>query len=286
MTDNEIFDLEPDGAPNRFRLRIDSGLCVGMPGHRIMFGGVGIGASVAALSRALGRDPIWATAHFLSVAKEGACLQLEVETLHASRNVAQARLTARMGDNVAFMVSAAAGAYQSDMSRQWRVAPDVPPPEDTPVLEGFDAARDDFHSRLETRRIKGHWGIQNFDKSDMRDDGHALFWVWRRDGGPVTPAMVAMTADYVPGAAGPALGVMAGANSLDLTLRLMNHRHETDWVLVELQMDAAGCGILQGGARLYARDGVLLGTSTQTGAIRIVRPGSTSEGQLRAEGAG
>ncbi len=62
----ELFDLRSTHNPNRYVLPVEPKLCVGPPGKKFLFGGVGLAASVAAMERTTGRACIWATAQYLS----------------------------------------------------------------------------------------------------------------------------------------------------------------------------------------------------------------------------
>ena len=69
-----------------------------------------------------------------------------------------------------------------------------------------------------------------------------------------------------------ALGTPTTGNSLDNTIRIVE-RAPTEWVMLDVRIDATVHGYAHAGAHLWTDDGVLLGMATQTLVVR--EPGST-----------
>ena len=67
---------------------------------------------------------------------------------------------------------------------------------------------------------------------------------------------------------GAALGRHAGGNSLDNTLRI-RRIVPTDWVLCDIRMLGVHGGFAHGAMYLYARDGELMATGSQSLIVRI-----------------
>jgi acyl-CoA thioesterase len=84
---------------------------------------------------------------------------------------------------------------------------------------------------------------------------------------PASAGDVAMVGDLLMLGLSDALGVMCTANSLDNTIRVVQ-RAVTEWVLVDIQVEAVSGGYGHAGARLWTDDGVLLGIATQTLVVR------------------
>ena len=61
-----------------FSLRVTEDLCVGPLGHVFLFGGAGLGAAVLALEQTFQRGLVWATAQYISFARLGADVVLDV----------------------------------------------------------------------------------------------------------------------------------------------------------------------------------------------------------------
>ena len=70
---------------------------------------------------------------------------------------------------------------------------------------------------------------------------------------------------------GQALGQRAGGNSLDNTLRVAR-RVPTDWVLADVRVHAVAEGFGHGLVHLWAEDGTLLGTASQSTIVRVHQP--------------
>jgi acyl-CoA thioesterase len=116
----------------------------------------------------------------------------------------------------------------------------------------------------------------------------------------LSAATLAVVGDFVPFGIGQALGQRAGGNSLDNTMRIVHPlptaprapiartpattgRATTgttatttatapavaaDWVLADIRVDAVGDGFGHGLVHLWAEDGTLLGTASQSTIVR------------------
>jgi acyl-CoA thioesterase len=80
-------------------------------------------------------------------------------------------------------------------------------------------------------------------------------------------AALAILGDYVPFGIGQALGRRAGGHSLDNTLRVA-HLVPTEWVLLDITVHAVANGFGHGEVHLFAQDGTLLATASQSTIVR------------------
>jgi acyl-CoA thioesterase len=102
----------------------------------------------------------------------------------------------------------------------------------------------------------------------------------------MSAAALAIIGDFVPFGIGQALGRRAGGNSLDNTLRVA-HRVPTEWVLADVRVHAVADGFGHGLVHLWAEDGTLLGTASQSTIVRAwrdddqPRPLTELEGDVR-----
>lgn len=247
-----------------FTLPITGDVCVGPLGHVFMFGGAGLGAAVLALEQTFQRGLVWATAQYVSFARLGAELSLDIAVAQQGRSVTQATVTGRVGAQTIFSVLAALGDREGHPDQHWRDMPDMPPPdqcEDEPQRPVQDPqAR--LRQSLDVRAIPG----------DARHDvamqtGRTLLWIRQKQAAPVDAATLAIFADFVPGAIGGALGNGGGGNSLDNNLRVRKIV-PTNWVLCDVQAQAAARGFGHGHMRLYAEDGTLMATASQSIVLR------------------
>jgi acyl-CoA thioesterase len=83
----------------------------------------------------------------------------------------------------------------------------------------------------------------------------------------MSAAALAIVGDYVPFGIGQALGRRTGSNSLDNTLRVAK-RAPTEWILADVRVHAVADGFGHGLVHLWAEDGTLLGTASQSAIVR------------------
>jgi acyl-CoA thioesterase len=265
-----FFDLKATHNPHRWYLPLEAGLCVGPPGRSFMFGGVGMAAAIAAMERTCGRAVIWATAQYLSYARPPSVVDLDVRVAAEGRHTSQARVIAHVGDAEILTVNAALGERPDLSTRQWAQAPEAPQPQDCPESERWDPQARDLHSRLEVRVAHGgpgHGAAANGGQAD----GRLILWIRPRAGAVVDACMLAIMADHVPTAVGSALGRNAGGNSLDNTIRLLR-LVPTDWVLCDTTIVGIARGVAHGAMRLFARDGTLMASASQSMIVRMREP--------------
>jgi acyl-CoA thioesterase len=115
--------------------------------------------------------------------------------------------------------------------------------------------------------------------------GHASLWIRLPELLEMSAAALAIIGDFVPFGIGQALGKRAGGNSLDNTLRIA-HRVATEWVLADVRVHAVADGFGHGLVHLWAEDGTLLGTASQSAIVRAWRdddhePLTELEGDVR-----
>jgi acyl-CoA thioesterase len=97
---------------------------------------------------------------------------------------------------------------------------------------------------------------------------HSAFWA--RVPGHLEPsaATLAVIGDYVSGGVSQPLGVRTMGRSLDNTLRVVR-LVPTTWVLCDIHMHALVNGFGHGLAHLWAEDGTLLATASQSISVRL-----------------
>ena len=150
-----FIDLRATHNDHRFYLPLTEGLCVGPAGHRFMFGGVGMGAAIAAMERTCGRPAIWATAQYLSYARPGSVVDFDVRVPAHGKTVSQARVIAHVGDKEILTVNAALGERPGGTRHQWVRAPDAPPPSQCPETNRWPGQEDGLHGQIEVRVASG-----------------------------------------------------------------------------------------------------------------------------------
>ena len=125
-----------------------------------------------------------------------------------------------------------------------------------------------IHERLEQRLVIGR-DLNQLDGT--LSDGRTLMWARIPDVlTDVDTATLAVLGDFVPMGIGQALGVLGGGNSLDNTLRVVR-LVPTKWVLLDIQIYAVERGIGHGSVTMFAEDGTLLATASQSCIARLWR---------------
>ena len=145
----------------------------------------------------------------------------------------------------------------------------MPGPEDCAEVHHWRGEQDDLHSHIDLRVAKGRYGFSDPGGDEgVSEDGRLILWMRPKDGAPIDSGMLAIFADHVPAGIGNALGMNAGGNSLDNTIRF-RRIVPTEWVLCEIQIHSVHAGFGHGAMRLYAQNGELMATASQSLIVRV-----------------
>jgi acyl-CoA thioesterase len=149
---------------------------------------------------------------------------------------------------------------------QWETMPAVPPPSECSPRPHRMPVDGTINERLEQRFVKGR---ELEDLTGTHGDGQVLMWARIPDViDGVDASALAVLGDFVPMGVGQALGVQGGGNSLDNTLRVV-HLVPTEWVLLDIRVHAVERGFGHGLVHMYAEDGTLLATASQSCIVRF-----------------
>jgi len=257
--------LQPTHNPMRWVLPITDGISTE---GQFLFGGCALGAAIGALEATTERPLVWATAQYLSYARPGEIMDLDVTVAVAGRGSSQARVVGHVRDREIFTVNAALGRRDLEHSGQFVERPDVPGPEDCPrrqhrwALDGYISSRIDL--RLASAR-----SVDELPGEPM-PGGRSALWARIPEVLDMSAATLGILGDYVPFGIGQALGARAGGNSLDNTLRI-GRLVPTEWVLLDVRIHAVQNGFGHGDVHLWAEDGTLLATASQSTIVRYWR---------------
>lgn len=257
--------LQPTHNPTRWYLPVEPSVCTG---HHFLFGGCGLGAAMSALEGTTGREVVWATAQYLSYAKTGTVMDIDVVVAVEGRSMTQARATGHVGGTEILTVNAALGGRDFDGSGDWVTMPDVPGPMESPPRIRADIVPGSLNDRM-TQRIAA--GPQNadigFEPPANLGPGRIALWLQLKDldqaGGP----LLAVLGDYVPMGISWSLDVPVMSNSLDNTIRVIR-REAHEWYLLDIRVDAVRTGIGHGSVHIWSPEGALLATASQTAMVR------------------
>lgn len=266
MDAKAFLGMEPTHNPFRFNLPVRPGLATS---SGFLFGGAALGAAVEALETVSGRPVVWATAQYLSYARTGSVVDLDVKIAVNGHNITQARVTGHVADQEIFTVNAATGQREMPGDGEFAARPFAPPPLECPVREPREGSDGSIHRYVEMRSVHAR-----DDKTYLPDgvpqpsaDGRSLVWARVRDLDQVSTMSLAIMGDWVPFGVSQALGVRGGGNSLDNTLRVVQ-LVPTDWVLLDIRIHAVRNGFGHGLVHQWAEDGTLLATASQSVIIR------------------
>ena len=263
---NPLFDLKATHNPHRYYLPISPEITVGPPDRKFMFGGVGLAAAIEAMQRTTGRPAIWATAQYLSFARPGSVVDLDVWVPTEGRFNSQARVVGHVDDKEIIIVTAALGSRPDETQGQWVRMPEVPPPLDCPLALHWSESRGAFRDHFEKRLALGRF--PSGERLDgPSEDGRVCTWVRMRDGQLIGSALLAVIADFVIEAASHATGRLVGGNSLDNTIRYARVV-PSEWVLCDMRIEAVRAGVAHAAMRLFAEGGTLLATASQSLILR------------------
>jgi acyl-CoA thioesterase len=252
-----------EATDDRFRWRLPVVPHLLTPGG-FLFGGAALAAAVTALEEAFGRPLIWATAQYVSYASPPSVLDVRVEVAAAGRHVTQARVFLERDDVQVLVATAALGSRDFGAAGSWAERPDVIGPEDSPMREIPAMFRGSIMDHMEIRLAAG----RSLERLDGRPgSGRCAYWTRLPEGADLGAAGLALLGDHVPSGIGQALGMQAGGNSLDNTIRVVRIV-PTEWILLDIRIHAVQRGFAHGLVHLWAEDGTLLGTGSQSAIVR------------------
>ena len=259
-SDVELFglDVADDGQSGRFLLA--SGL---VRHDGALYGGTGLAVAVAAMEAATDRDALWCCTQFVDQPFKGDTVAWTVERLAMGRRASQLMVRASADGETAFVALGSTGVAKDDgLTGQYVAMPTVTMPDE---------------SRSHLRAIPVDLGEDSWTKHIESRDAELLapgptvaMWMRRRDGGPITPAVLAFVADFVPLGVARAAGKMGAGASLDNTMRFKGGVADTEWVLVELLGELANGGFGHGSLRVWSEGGELLATGSQSASMKYL----------------
>ncbi len=263
MDTRTFLGLEPTHNRFRWKLPVTTGIATG---GDFLFGGAGLGAAIAAMEGTSGRSTIWAAGQYLSYARPGEVVDIDVVLAVEGHQMTQARAVCHVADREILTVNAALGERPFDRAAQFERMPrHVPAPDDCPPRPLRTDPGATINARLDQRLAQG----RDLDRLDgTPGDGRTVLWSRIPevlDG--VDGAALAVLGDFVPMGVGQALGVRGGGNSLDNTLRIVD-LVPTDWVLMDIRIHAVERGFGHGLVHMFAEDGTLLATASQSCIVR------------------
>lgn len=263
MDSRTFLGLEGTHNPYRWFLPVELRLCTG--GH-FLYGGSALGAAISALEGTTGRTMVWSTAQYLSYARPGEVMDIDVVVAVEGNAITQARAVGHVGEREIITVNAALGDREFPHSGQFETMPDVGGPDEYEDWAHRHLVKGTIHDHMDERAVSVRSEIE-LDGS--LGDGRTIMWARLPqviDG--VDAATLAVLGDFVPRGVGQALGIRGGGNSLDNTLRVMN-LVPTQWVLLDIRVHGVARGFGHGLVHMFAENGTLMATASQSCIARI-----------------
>ncbi len=262
VTMRDYLGLRSTDDPNRWQLELTPRV---LTPAGAMHGGAALAATVEALEGATSRPLVWATAHYLTHVGPRGLLDVDVSVEVAGHQTTQARAVLHLGDVEVLLTVASLGMRGETSPGRWVQPSLAPGPGDArrlpPAPPGTESVLDHYDIRIATGRMG--------DELDgTRGPGRSVLWCRLPDGPRLVSASdVAFVGDLSMLGLSDALGTPTTANSLDNTIRIVE-RAPTEWVMLDVRIDATVHGYAHAGAHLWTDDGVLLGMATQTLVVR------------------
>lgn len=259
----EFLGLKSSHNPFRWHLEVVPHISTSV---NFLFGGCGLAAAISAMEATTGRNLIWATAQYLSYARPGEVMDIDVTVSVSGHQMTQARAVCHVGEREILTVNAALGDRPLDMHGQFEAIPVVPPPDACPLFIHRGLQEGSINERIEKRLVKGRQ-IATLDKTV--GDGQTLMWA-RIPGviQGVDASALAVLGDYIPLGVSQAMGIRGGGNSLDNTLRVVR-LVPTEWVLLDIRIHAIDRGFAHGLVHMFAENGTLMATASQSCIVRF-----------------
>jgi acyl-CoA thioesterase len=144
--------------------------------------------------------------------------------------------------------------------------PDFGSPDDYPDWKHRFLVKGSIHDFMDERVVKVR---KEEDLDGSPGDGQTIMWARLPEViEGVDAATLGVLGDFVPRGVGQALGIRGGGNSLDNTLRVMN-LVPTTWVLLDIHVHGVARGFGHGLVNMFAEDGTLMATASQSCIARI-----------------
>ena len=263
MDSRAFLGLQQTHNPYRWHLPVDLRLCTG---GNFLYGGSALGAAISAMEGTTGRNVIWTTAQYLSYARPGEVMDIDVYVPVAGNAITQARVIGHVGEREIITVNAALGDRDFDFSGQFVTAPEAGRPDEYEPWKHRHIVPGTIHDFMEERVVKSR---SESELDGTPGDGQTVLWARLPnviEG--VDAASLGVLGDFVPRGIGQALGIRGGGNSLDNTLRVMN-LVPTTWVLLDIHVQGVARGFGHGLVHMFAEDGTLMATASQSCIVRM-----------------
>ena len=230
-----------------------------------LWGGCGLSAAVAVGEQTLGRDCVWATVQYVSPIVRRERLDLSLDVGRHGHGLSQAAVRGTVGGRLALLAAGTFGG--AGVTTTQFVAPPsgLPDPEDCPERElpsVFRRAETGLLSQVEQR-----WAyLPERELDGTPGGGRTAIWMRLKRPTVTSPSVLAVMADFAPSAITEAVGELSFGVSLDNSIRIASVV-QTEWMLLDIQVEAVFQDVAQLAARIFSQDGQLLAIAGQSAMI-------------------
>ena len=231
-----------------------------------MHGGCALASVTAAAETWSGRPLAAASAQFLSRVPLGGCAEIAFDVGSVGKRMTQAyaQVTDAADGRLLMRALLSLGGRQLDIDVDWGQPPDAPHPDEWPRRSVPADAVPSFSTEADIR-----FGPYN------AGDRNILCWARLAGTMASTRQGLSALADTLSTGMHLSLGRNWRGASLDNTVRIAGDA-QSEWVLFDFQTDGFHNAVGHGIVRVYAPDGALLATGSQSFAIaRVGRPHET-----------
>jgi len=151
MDSRAFLGLQQTHNPYRWHLPVDRRLCTG---GNFLYGGTALGAAISAMEGTTGRNVIWTTAQYLSYARPGEVMDIDVIVPVEGNAITQARVVGHVGEREIITVNAALGDRNFEHSGQFVTAPEAGRPEEYENWRHRHISEGTIHDFMEERVVK------------------------------------------------------------------------------------------------------------------------------------
>jgi acyl-CoA thioesterase len=228
-----------------------------------LYGGTAIAVSLLAMEVATGKEARWVTTQFVSTADVGDRLDCFVDVVARGRAIDQVQVRGMLRDELVFSALGSTalprpGGLESHPLTMPKVAA---PEEGTEWVPARPQLPDVGHHLVSERR--------EVPILDGPPDKRMAMWTRLTNlpsVGETSAAVIAFLADMVPLAVTRSTGQVGAGTSLDNSLRI-GTLVDTEWMLLELMPHIAVDGYGHGEVHVWAPDGTLMATGSQTAKL-------------------
>lgn len=245
-----LVDLRAD-ASGAWTFRATPRIC---SGQGILFGGINVGAAATAVEEALGTSVALMDARFLRPVRIDDDVRVTIETIDGSARRG-CEVIAYVADHIVLKLDCRLPGRPGP-ERIFAVRALTPPPQECPPRDYASPPVGTVAELLDVR----------LSPSSKPEEGSVVMWARLADARADDAGSLVVLADHVPYAVRLTTPDVRRLRTVASTLQLVDV-NASDWVQLDVTIDAVAAGLAHGSIRMWAPDGRLVATGFQTVAV-------------------